>query len=90
MSEHVKWYFWFVSDEERKGIEYFDSNKNISFLYFDRFLFLNGAPALLETLTPVACNNYSDDDNSNNYDDCDNNNVEKSKWSTSLIWILFL
>ena len=43
-------------------------------------LFFYEAPALLETLTPVACNNCSDDDNSNNYDDgCDNNTVKKSK-----------
>ena len=42
-------------------------------------LFFYEAPALLEILTPVACNNCSDDDNSNDYDDCDNYNVKKSK-----------
>ena len=42
-------------------------------------LFFYEAPSLLVTLTPVACNNCSDDDNSNDYDDCDNYTVKKSK-----------
>ena len=54
-------------------------NALISTKTFHFYILIDEAPALLETLTPGACNNYSDDDNSNNYDDCDNNKVKKSK-----------
>ena len=54
-------------------------NTLISTKTFHFYILIDEAPALLETLTPGACNNCSDDDNSNNYDDCDNYTVKKSK-----------
>ena len=50
-------------------------------------LFFYKGPALLVTLTPVASNNCSDDDNSNNYDDCDNCEKIEMRYVTDMNFI---